>query len=68
MAPTVEETASAALQAYSRVEKKPYIIKTALLLSRTTTTTNSAEADQITLLFKTENSQRTGSFKFLGYW
>jgi threonine dehydratase len=64
MAPTVQETAAAALQAYTRI--KPYIIKTPLLHSRSTTATNFAERTQTTLLFKTENFQRTGSFKIRG--
>ncbi|KAJ0415974.1 tryptophan synthase beta subunit-like PLP-dependent enzyme [Aspergillus carlsbadensis] len=64
MAPTVQETASAALQAYTRI--KPYINKTPLLPSRTTTKPATAEGTQTTLLFKTENFQRTGSFKIRG--
>ncbi|KAL2802211.1 tryptophan synthase beta subunit-like PLP-dependent enzyme [Aspergillus granulosus] len=59
MAPSIQETASAALLAHSRI--KPYITQTPLISSR-----NPSRKGTTTLLFKAENFQRTGSFKLRG--
>ncbi|KAL2833108.1 tryptophan synthase beta subunit-like PLP-dependent enzyme [Aspergillus pseudoustus] len=58
MTPSIQEIASAAILAYTRI--KPHTIQTPLLPSRT------ASPNETKLLFKAENFQRTGSFKLRG--